>query len=332
MLLGPRTSRVQQMFSGGLHRLRRCSGPSELPMQEVDFRCSTGDGRGVTVGRVNRDLDDWTALADKVQPRTHAWISGPVAARSGATRPTVNPATGVVLADVAECDEGDVDLAVTAGRKAFDQRRLGDRGTPDQGGRSPPTGAAGRGQPRGAGAAGQPGRGQAHRRHQHDRRPRLGGDPALVRREPGQGVRRGGPDRGRRPGRGQPRAAGRRRRRGAVELPAGDGDLEARPRAGRRQQRRAQAGRGLAALRAAPGRARGGGRAPRRRARRRAGGRPGRRPGARPAPGGRRRHLHRVHGHRPAVPAVRRAVEPQAGVDRGGRQERRCRPRRRLRP
>ena len=80
-----------------------------------------GPGRGHS-GRVNpRDFDDWTALADKIQPRTHAWIAGPVPARSGATRPTLNPATGEVLADVAECDEGDVDLAVAAGRKAFEE-------------------------------------------------------------------------------------------------------------------------------------------------------------------------------------------------------------------
>ena len=79
------------------------------------------------------------------------------------------------------------------GRKAFEDGRLGDRGAAGQGGRPPPAGGADRGEPRRAGAAGQPRRRQADRRHQHDRRPRLRGDPALVRREPGQGVRRGRP-------------------------------------------------------------------------------------------------------------------------------------------
>ena len=50
-----------------------------------------GPGRGHS-GRVNpRDFDDWTALADKIQPRTHAWIAGPVPARSGATRADPQP-------------------------------------------------------------------------------------------------------------------------------------------------------------------------------------------------------------------------------------------------
>lgn len=69
---------------------------------------------------VERSAVDWRALADTVVPRTTAWIGGPVTARSGATRPTVDPATGTVLAEVAECDECDVDVAVDTARRAFD--------------------------------------------------------------------------------------------------------------------------------------------------------------------------------------------------------------------
>src|SRR2546422_10218955 len=40
---------------------------------------------------------------------------------SGKTFPTVNPATGETICQVAEGDKADVDLAVKAARKAFDQ-------------------------------------------------------------------------------------------------------------------------------------------------------------------------------------------------------------------
>lgn len=40
-------------------------------------------------------------------------------ARSGKTFATINPATGKKIADVAEADKADVDLAVTAALKAF---------------------------------------------------------------------------------------------------------------------------------------------------------------------------------------------------------------------
>ncbi|GAA2207433.1 aldehyde dehydrogenase [Nonomuraea monospora] len=67
-----------------------------------------------------RTHDDWLALAAKIEPATTAWIGGPVPSLSGATRTTVNPATGAVLAEVAECDEHDVDAAVAAARRAFE--------------------------------------------------------------------------------------------------------------------------------------------------------------------------------------------------------------------
>lgn len=43
-----------------------------------------------------------------------------MAARSGQTRTTSNPATGQALAEVAECDAADVDLAVATARTAFE--------------------------------------------------------------------------------------------------------------------------------------------------------------------------------------------------------------------
>jgi gamma-glutamyl-gamma-aminobutyraldehyde dehydrogenase len=67
-----------------------------------------------------RTRQQWTELAATVEPRTHAWIGGPVASRSGQTRTTVNPATGATLAEVAECGEADVDAAVAVAREAFD--------------------------------------------------------------------------------------------------------------------------------------------------------------------------------------------------------------------
>ncbi|GAA1012835.1 aldehyde dehydrogenase [Acrocarpospora pleiomorpha] len=67
-----------------------------------------------------RTHEDWLALAKKVVPTTTAWIDGPVSSLSAATRTTVNPATGAVLAEVAECDERDVDAAVAAARRAFE--------------------------------------------------------------------------------------------------------------------------------------------------------------------------------------------------------------------
>lgn len=42
-----------------------------------------------------------------------------VDARSGKTFPTINPATGKKIADIAEADRSDVDLAVKAAQKAF---------------------------------------------------------------------------------------------------------------------------------------------------------------------------------------------------------------------
>lgn len=68
---------------------------------------------------------DKTAIADvasKLKFRTQAFINGKfVDAVSGRTFPTENPANGQALAQIAECDEKDVNLAVQNAREAFDK-------------------------------------------------------------------------------------------------------------------------------------------------------------------------------------------------------------------
>ncbi|TIT46159.1 MAG: aldehyde dehydrogenase family protein, partial [Mesorhizobium sp.] len=63
---------------------------------------------------------DWIGKASAIRFRDKAFIDGkPVAARSGRTFASVNPATGEVLAEVASCGEEDIDLAVAAARRSF---------------------------------------------------------------------------------------------------------------------------------------------------------------------------------------------------------------------
>ena len=70
------------------------------------------------------------AVSPQIHPRVAEFIDKPrqmlingrwVNAASGKTFPSYNPATGEVLAQVAEGDRADIDLAVRAARKAFDQ-------------------------------------------------------------------------------------------------------------------------------------------------------------------------------------------------------------------
>ncbi|WP_375698926.1 aldehyde dehydrogenase [Pseudophaeobacter sp. TrK17] len=69
-------------------------------------------------------LHDWRAKAAALNIRRQAFIDGKFTdAISGKTFESVNPADGAVLASVAECDAADVDLAVAAGRRAFDDGR-----------------------------------------------------------------------------------------------------------------------------------------------------------------------------------------------------------------
>ncbi len=66
----------------------------------------------------------WESLADSLSIRTQAMIDGQlVDAVAGETFDSINPATGRVLARVAECAAEDVDRAVAAARRAFEDRR-----------------------------------------------------------------------------------------------------------------------------------------------------------------------------------------------------------------
>ncbi|QXI25617.1 aldehyde dehydrogenase [Pseudomonas vanderleydeniana] len=66
----------------------------------------------------------YAAIAAELHPRTQAFIDGQFRnAVSGRTFVTSNPATGQPLAEVAACDVQDVDLAVAAAKRAFEDGR-----------------------------------------------------------------------------------------------------------------------------------------------------------------------------------------------------------------
>jgi gamma-glutamyl-gamma-aminobutyraldehyde dehydrogenase len=68
--------------------------------------------------------EEYRAIASNLEPATTAFIDGGYrAAISGKTFPTVNPADGSVIAEVAACDSADVDVAVEKAREAFDDGR-----------------------------------------------------------------------------------------------------------------------------------------------------------------------------------------------------------------
>ncbi|MBI5958679.1 MAG: aldehyde dehydrogenase [Chloroflexi bacterium] len=68
--------------------------------------------------------ENWLARATQVTPRTQAFIDGQfVDALSGKTFEDVSPRDGCVIAHVAECDQDDIDRAVTAARRAFEDGR-----------------------------------------------------------------------------------------------------------------------------------------------------------------------------------------------------------------
>ena len=63
---------------------------------------------------------DYHKVAHNIKPHTKAFINGAfVDAQDGKTFTTINPATNEVIAEVSHCDAADVDLAVTAARRAF---------------------------------------------------------------------------------------------------------------------------------------------------------------------------------------------------------------------
>ena len=66
-------------------------------------------------------IQDFHTVATALKFETHAFIDGKyVKSDSGKTFETVNPATGNVLAAVAECDKVDVDFAVASARRSFE--------------------------------------------------------------------------------------------------------------------------------------------------------------------------------------------------------------------
>ncbi len=70
------------------------------------------------------DVTSWHAAATLIRPRTDAFIEGAFTPAAADERfESVNPATGEVLGQVATCAEVDVDRAVGAARRAFDDRR-----------------------------------------------------------------------------------------------------------------------------------------------------------------------------------------------------------------
>ncbi|MFV1589899.1 aldehyde dehydrogenase [Phaeobacter sp. JH20_39] len=67
---------------------------------------------------------DWKTRAANLSFRGQAFIDGKfVDAVSGKTFDSINPATGEVLTTVAECGAADIDRAVAAGRRAFEDGR-----------------------------------------------------------------------------------------------------------------------------------------------------------------------------------------------------------------
>lgn len=68
-----------------------------------------------------QNLAEWKALAGKITIRTQAFIDGAFRdAVEGRTFDSVNPATGQVIAKVAECTDKDVNLAVKSARRAYE--------------------------------------------------------------------------------------------------------------------------------------------------------------------------------------------------------------------
>ena len=66
--------------------------------------------------------DQWQARADALAPRSQAFIDGRyVDALSGKRFDCISPIDGRVLCQVAECESADVDVAVRAARRVFDE-------------------------------------------------------------------------------------------------------------------------------------------------------------------------------------------------------------------
>jgi gamma-glutamyl-gamma-aminobutyraldehyde dehydrogenase len=75
----------------------------------------------------------WAEIADRLVPRADAFIDGRfVPSVGGARRASIDPATGATLAQVADCADADVDLAVAAAKRAFDDGRWSRRSARDR--------------------------------------------------------------------------------------------------------------------------------------------------------------------------------------------------------
>ncbi|MDQ8034719.1 MAG: aldehyde dehydrogenase [Bordetella sp.] len=66
-------------------------------------------------------LSYWQTRAEALTLRNQAFIDGQWVTGAGAPIAAINPATGRVLTEVAACDEADVDRAVAAARRAFEE-------------------------------------------------------------------------------------------------------------------------------------------------------------------------------------------------------------------
>ena len=65
---------------------------------------------------------EYQSIASALEFPTNALINGKfMAAKSGQTFDTVNPADGSVIAQIASCDTDDVDLAVAKAREVFER-------------------------------------------------------------------------------------------------------------------------------------------------------------------------------------------------------------------
>ncbi len=68
-----------------------------------------------------KTFSDWAKLSSALPLPQYAFINGKsIAALSGKTAPCINPATGKVLVEVADCAEEDADLAVGIARERFE--------------------------------------------------------------------------------------------------------------------------------------------------------------------------------------------------------------------
>ncbi|MCO4847390.1 MAG: aldehyde dehydrogenase [Yoonia sp.] len=64
---------------------------------------------------------EYKAIVADLDPPRAAFIDGKFQAGRGVSMPTVNPATGEVICEIAACNTEDVDLAVSRARSAFDE-------------------------------------------------------------------------------------------------------------------------------------------------------------------------------------------------------------------